>query len=891
MNAYGDHANAFLNVREAAKEPWRGITAYVQGQPHLVIDKNGNKFVIESEDGSTSELELFERWVPATEQSRLVAASRVNGSPFVNGAHVGSWPVGNLVYFNKEWSVRAGDSLLALPLERMINDFDRNKWSKTTIADLVNTVYQRGDKVLNVFTGEEGVIGDRDDSGLYWVDWDDGDYSPVEAHNIEPANDLSDSDLDFLSHRDFYDFGVEASVIKVADTFNYELPPHGIHFRTFAAMKQAGLSARVTLPPSPSYPDGLVLQVPGPQGMDAMGWLMDFPGTIPPGTIATVETDDDPAQVTALFDTLGGKTAKVAEVGEPDTVDTNKKALTCPNCGSHTLRAFPPEKGQTTIACLTCGYQFEREVMHNPEASVKEALNYPTDPASRAQIIGIMQQITQASASGNQQLVQQLQQQLEQLLGNSNPNMPLQSSLTKEAPGNKHLPYATPKRNRQYEHILKSCRDEHPDWSEDRCKELAARTVNKQREEKGETKSSVDDDCGCGGNKEAGLFNRSPLDSPRMRTFHQDYGDMMEKAWNLYQEYLATAQANGEQPLSFDEWLNDERSAKTAADGKYTPGTRVEVNHPNLKGRGSILECGGKNESLGEEHYVIQMDNGDKVEEIPESAFKRIKSSHVNNDNLPDTPSQYFLESLEASFESVAAQPYDDISDPYSAPQQENLDDYTQSDPMDDDEGDFDYAHCPACDGPGVLLGQIGPNIYYRCRNCGLDFWRKNDQSSDAYDGAEAPDAAPDQRYPLASLDAAKEVNKTTLKAFKDSSGNPLEAGKLYVLHHPTYKVPDVVKILNLEENRIEAAIASDTEGSFPIHIKNTDTYSFDPYEQKTASGWTVESRYNFTSQEQRDLINENIDGRARNFDKLDLSNTHYQLKEESCDPNFLWGV
>lgn len=63
------------------------------------------------------------------------------------------------------------------------------------------------------------------------------------------------------------------------------------------------------------------------------------------------------------------------------------------------------------------------------------------------------------------------------------------AELEKLAPGNKHLEYATPKRNRQYEHILESCKKEHPDYDLDRCKELAASTVNKQRAEHGETKS------------------------------------------------------------------------------------------------------------------------------------------------------------------------------------------------------------------------------------------------------------------------------------------------------------------------------------------------------------------------------------------------------------------
>jgi len=51
----------------------------------------------------------------------------------------------------------------------------------------------------------------------------------------------------------------------------------------------------------------------------------------------------------------------------------------------------------------------------------------------------------------------------------------------------------SPKRNRQYEDILKSLQETHPDWSLDKCKEVAARTVNKERAEKGETKNSSDD--------------------------------------------------------------------------------------------------------------------------------------------------------------------------------------------------------------------------------------------------------------------------------------------------------------------------------------------------------------------------------------------------------------
>ena len=52
-------------------------------------------------------------------------------------------------------------------------------------------------------------------------------------------------------------------------------------------------------------------------------------------------------------------------------------------------------------------------------------------------------------------------------------------------PGKKHVAGATSKENRMYEHIKASEQKKHPG----RAKEIAARTVNKVRKKKGETKS------------------------------------------------------------------------------------------------------------------------------------------------------------------------------------------------------------------------------------------------------------------------------------------------------------------------------------------------------------------------------------------------------------------
>src|SRR6516164_3778160 len=101
---YGERPDAYLNVKEAAKAPWRGITAWIQGNPYLVIDKDDkNVYTVEGEDGNTFKTAEFQRWTQATDHSRLVAASRLEGSPFVRGAKLGMFESGDLLYFEKEW--------------------------------------------------------------------------------------------------------------------------------------------------------------------------------------------------------------------------------------------------------------------------------------------------------------------------------------------------------------------------------------------------------------------------------------------------------------------------------------------------------------------------------------------------------------------------------------------------------------------------------------------------------------------------------------------------------------------------------------------------------------------------------------------------------------------
>ena len=39
-----------------------------------------------------------------------------------------------------------------------------------------------------------------------------------------------------------------------------------------------------------------------------------------------------------------------------------------------------------------------------------------------------------------------------------------------------------------------------------------------------------------------------------------------------------------------------------------------------------------------------------------------------------------------------------------------------------EDEDEPQIHHCPMCDGPGTIMGALGNKLWFRCRDCGIDF-------------------------------------------------------------------------------------------------------------------------------------------------------------------------
>lgn len=584
-----------------------------------------------------------------------------------------------------------------------------------------------------------------------------------------------------------------------------------------------------------------------------------------------------------------------------DTDERGTKAPVCPSCGSHSysVSVFPNEtRGEAVLKCLNDGTEYKHELIMNPKSSADEGIecgHCGHRPAEHDK--------NGCNVSGCKcaQFIR---------------TKKVDASIEKLAPGKEHMKGVSPKRNRQYEHILESCHKEHPDWTEDRCKELAARTVNKQREEKGETKDSSTEDCGCD-ERTSGLSDlvnrphpvRDLLDGGRRAEINcPNCGKPLQHAqgdpngWLFCPNCAISGDVLGDifkqKGLPIPPGVS--QTAHVAASGKYSPGTRVELNHKNLHGKGTILELGGKHEHLDEEHYVIQLDGGEKVEEIPESAFKKIKSASKLSLSYPEDPN--------AQDELVA------------------------------------------------IMRQI----------------------------VEAHQIGDEQEVLRLKAELAARLGKTADYAINDTDGKPLEIGQLYLMHSTQYKIPDVVRITNINERQIEAHIDSDVRGMFPIEIDPAEFanlgYSFEPYATaKTANeifdGYAevepvnhhpntsvlfaavksalaaqvqgINSELNSDPQvgeavakalrhfgdpetalaalndedsfsnfmryyshkiaaralhispkRQKELINENMGGLARNFEKLNLDGTHYNAgpyglipspTDDDLDQYFLW--
>lgn len=184
---------------------------------------------------------------------------------------------------------------------------------------------------------------------------------------------------------------------------------------------------------------------------------------------------------------------------------------------------------------------------------------------------------------------------------------------------------------------------------------------------------------------------------------------------------------------------------------------------------------------------------------------------------------------------------------------------------------------CPHCGAPTVGTPQA-----YNCPQCGYSY-------------PESQPTAPSMNPGTAPAPSGQSNTGLVPTFHSHVKSAALSIGEWYTMYSPDYKVPDVIQVVDVNDHGVTANIEGDDKGLFPITLEHDEIeragYKFEPYsnpsEVKTA-------RRSFTVKEQSDLVNENLEGQARNFHKLNLDGTHYSTEvrpgtwvpvEESVDP------
>lgn len=104
----GDRPERWPNLREAAAKPWMGQTAVIGRRPWLVVGFDGEMYELENEFGDRMRSNKFEVLEYESDNNKLVAATRIDGSPLDSGFKlVGGKAIGSLDFDREsyEWTV------------------------------------------------------------------------------------------------------------------------------------------------------------------------------------------------------------------------------------------------------------------------------------------------------------------------------------------------------------------------------------------------------------------------------------------------------------------------------------------------------------------------------------------------------------------------------------------------------------------------------------------------------------------------------------------------------------------------------------------------------------------------------------------------------------------
>jgi ribosomal protein L37AE/L43A len=127
----GKRPERWPNLREAAAKPWMGQTAVIGRRPWLVVGFDGEMYELENEFGDRMRSNKFEVLEYESDNNKLVAASRIEGSPLDVGFRLAACDcaIGPLDFDREsyEWSVLT-DAGTVLDMEARVAELENADW-------------------------------------------------------------------------------------------------------------------------------------------------------------------------------------------------------------------------------------------------------------------------------------------------------------------------------------------------------------------------------------------------------------------------------------------------------------------------------------------------------------------------------------------------------------------------------------------------------------------------------------------------------------------------------------------------------------------------------------------------------------------------------------------
>jgi phosphohistidine swiveling domain-containing protein len=916
----------FPNLHLAAADSWRGITANLQGEPYLVVDKRGNQYILEGENGERFSATDFD-WFYGVDAANdaLVSASRMEGSPFCR--------IGKLFYDGERWNVVVEGR--KLKVEAAFDYLEDHAWYKTALrklalagwfahhitgkdvqfteedhfpADQAAKEYWlvRGDDGQKYYITHDGIVYDQSDEQVgefdpYENPYDTSDdYEPGFYEDYDPS--LDDKEANQLGDISQY----------VTDAKTHLQNSGGDPTRALQAFQQA----------NPDIPQDQVWNIinqamqqqQGIQQQDGNAGYQNFSKTAgltlqgPPagapkaGTGVCIHMDKQ------SLEEINAEVAKIEEINNLNPEDVARKMMDHDN----QAKGLGPVRDPYNHPLINRGGGVEKEALDMAQIDqslraaeqgfvIAKAWFSPDDSwlMYHKNCVGL---ITEVGGTTAHAIVVANERDVPCVLNIEVDKLNPGDIVTVD--GKKGI-VTVGTGDAGFEESDAPLKAKVPVarfvWQNGNPETANVDPNNTEANGHFELLNKLDERVGV--DYEAEVAGGTVYEGGEAEQFGFNGGEIADQA--ALEEWLrATFQVENIKHIQFNQV-----QAKVAAN-KYDAGQRIQIEHQKYKGqRGTITQFNSKDKNFDEETYDVLLDNGETLEGVSESNFKKIKSAGFDPAEH-DTASHFFLETQEIV--EAARSDYDHYNEEADRMWWEEEGKHPESEP------DFDSPDMEARDAQWEQIIEEARDIMW----------------SD-------PEITDDEVMNQVNLSGLSERDINSVRSqLGDIRYEIGQDNQRIPYGDPRWGPEEEAGLMDDEERQrfFGSSRPGDNDPLGPAAPSRPGTYDplataqtcagcggsvlngtctqcgevansdFVPQPTGLIASWKVEADYewvdeldleledktarsHFTPSAQRELIEENMGARARNYEKLNLDGTHYpeDRDENPFDQFFLW--